>query len=117
MKHLEKFNWFRKNEVSEEDIKDILLEVEDLGMTTVFGSGHNYNYLKVTTSEDEVYSVYWKDIKDCVLRLKSYLGGKFIYFAYVNNFFYSTGNSIRQKINDKTVIEEPIRSFEIKYDK
>jgi len=109
MKYLKKFN-----EASNiEDIKDILLEIEDdhydifiydhkhlvsdrHGSSTISISSHNH-YDKLN----------WDDIKDCCLRLKDYLGDNFIKFENFEGTLNSNGNYRWKEIelNEHTQID------------
>jgi len=81
MKHLKKFNE-SVGDISFEDIKDICLELEDLGMkVSIIRTGYENNiveyYIEFSTEIDQ--GIYWNDIKDCLLRLKDYLGKHYCY--------------------------------------
>jgi hypothetical protein len=64
-----------------QDLRDILLEVEDLGYETGIG-GRDLNYGIIISRpqnfESEMKSIRYADLKDCLLRLKDYLGDKYI---------------------------------------
>ena len=73
MKHLKRFN--ESNEIS--DIEDILLELKDMGAEIEIVKG-TYKYARIYFDN----GVYWKDIKDCILRLKCYLGDDYDFCFY-----------------------------------
>jgi len=83
MKHLKRYNelkeWQSTNfdSINIEDVKDILLELEDIG----FAIRYKYDTLdkisiECKTQKDEII---WGDVKDCILRLKKYLGDSYSY--------------------------------------
>ena len=101
MKYLEKFNWFRKKEkekevdtplkdIDEQVIKDICLELEDLGLFITYEdnmiiglSGGKIDYPFQTCNEVKfIGHIEWENMKDSILRLKEYLGNRYIKFWY-----------------------------------
>ena len=135
MKHLEKFS----ESVNVEDIKDILLELEDMDMTISFetinpdshGPGSNdLRYYQVTgyigspsMSETKDNLLSFSEIKDCLLRLKDYLGDSFIGFWYSYwypfrikdyNSWNNSGFSL-MKLSEDLNIDTPVRAFMIRY--
>jgi len=78
MKHLKKYN---ESINKYEDLRDILLELEDDGFvvgikdTTFNRVKCWYIYIRRPVSKTIFY---WDDIKDCVLRIKDYLGDDYI---------------------------------------
>lgn len=65
-----------------EDIKDILLEVEDLGYKAILQGDQiatsDFFYIKIFKYAPE--NVKFEEVKDCLLRLKEYAGNRFINF-------------------------------------
>jgi len=124
MKYLRKFN-----ESIREDIEDILLELKDIGFTidiipkqykaystgTIFiEKSENENY----TYRDDGYNrleFKWEEIKDCVLRLKDYLGKNFISFEYTLGGEEYEGVWEKVDLNNDTVIFDQIEMVLIKY--
>ena len=105
MKYLEGFNWFRKDklkEISIIDIQDICLELQDAGM--------NFGILSISREKDITIKqikfiknsvsneIYWDDVKDCILRLKDYLGNNFVSFSYQYYVHYYSNNDYRKSI-------------------
>ena len=78
MKYLKRFN---ESLVSKEVLKDILLELDDLGMTTVVYEGF---IICIIPRDDSapMMRIKWDEIKDCILRVKNYLAENFIRFSY-----------------------------------
>ena len=133
MKHLKRFNeaidWECVN-----IIKDILLELEDMDINIYFtGPGMRsekwtpqFGAYKKARGE-YMYEIMgnpickhfleWDDIKDCILRLKNYIGGNFISFSYIKyslpftGFFQSEPTFIH--INNNTKITDKILTFRI----
>ena len=131
MKHLEGFSWFRKKKetpiikpiIEQNVIDDILLELKDLGVILFYRDFNNdkYGHVKeILGSYHEYFAIAdyetvtlmdWKDIKDCLLRLKDYLGKNYVTFYYRN----------RRKamyeivLNENTNIDVPILSFRLIY--
>jgi len=115
MKHLEKFNWFKKRKEpivepvvepivepkrfspSRETLEDICLELEDLGMLVRIDHGDFWKGVEsmahnasMSIKYGEIWSdkyregILWMDIKDCILRLKDYLGDNYVNLYYIN---------------------------------
>lgn len=57
----------------ETDIKDILLEVTDLGYQTIY----NYGYSKYIAIFKRSTHINYNEVKDCILRIKDYLGDRY----------------------------------------
>ena len=126
MKHLEKFNWFRKKtEISDDVIKDIYIELKDLGFGDI--SMHKWS-TSIGTERSKRYHGYicgmnfngipWKDIKDTILRIKDYLGINYKKFEYTTRYNPSglIPNCFQSKLNEKTDIKDDIYKFMITYD-
>lgn len=111
MNYLESYNLYNK---SEQDIRDICLELEDIGMS----SSVNHNDSCISTIEikfiSSKYGVPWCDIEDCLLRLKGYLGSSFIRLIIKrkNDRFTST-----LELNKDTKLYGLIWYVAIKYNK
>lgn len=70
----------------ETDIEDILLEITDLGYEYKMGYEHTMdenNYISIVNTKDSNFNI----ILDCVLRLKEYLGDR-----YVCCYLFQVGN-------------------------
>jgi hypothetical protein len=92
MKYLKLYESF------ETDIEDILLEITDLNYSYAINDKHNelgiYNsaYIAITKIDNQgkYEFINGNDIKDCVLRLKDYIGNRYICCKiYSNNPFES----------------------------
>jgi len=110
MKHLKKFNESNTLDV----IKDICIELEDLefkmsyqknpefgNSITIFGYYEGCNRWLVNGTN-------FNSIKDCILRLKDYLGDNLIEISY--NFTITIPN-----LTEETEIDDPIRRIVIVY--
>jgi len=130
MKHLKRFN----ESANEEDIKDILLELEDDGFYFYNTKDPLLNYVendcinivikKVSNEphdggyfgENKVF--YWSDIKDVCLRLKDYLGDNFVDFGYATD--YSSYYRRREEnipLDENTEIDGYLNNIYITYRK
>lgn len=76
MKYLRKYN---ESYINIEDIKDICLELTDLGIVISISSTDAYRNKNVIYFHN--YNIHngmkWNDVKDCLLRLKDYLGDNY----------------------------------------
>lgn len=65
----------------ETDLEDILLEITDLGYEYYIdyftGESEHINALIIDNKKGETYIIF-DEVKDCLLRLKDYLGNRFI---------------------------------------
>ena len=125
MRHVKMFNEMN-SEISNQDIKDICLELEDLGYTIKmegFGNSSNpvnSNYVKIRCNKIIHYNglsgltdLKWNEIKDCFLRLKDYLGDRYVQFFYYSNnkskmghvHHEDTGRFHRIILNDNTNLD------------
>ncbi len=77
MKHLRKYNE-SKEEVILEDVKDILLELEDDGFIVKFSTTQSPEQIKILI-KDAKYLFKYADVKEELLRLKDYLGYNWIF--------------------------------------
>ena len=77
MKHLRKFN-----ESVEQDLKDIGLELQDIGMYMYIEKNRNVFYNPAIKFKNwNAESIYWKDVKDTIFRIKDYLGDRLVSFC------------------------------------
>lgn len=109
------------------DLKDILLELEDIGYRVVSNAkvaspvdnGVKAIFVRDNTDTSDVVGLPWSELKDYALRIKDYLGDKYLGFMWrpilINH--QSTSNSPYKTIelNEDTEIEGKIWSFAIKY--
>ena len=105
MKHLKKFN----ESTNWNDIKDICIELEDIGMTVEID-----DYGVEIFAEDKII---WEDVKDCLLRLKDYLGEDYLFFEYKlgrvsdGRWDNKQWEWIRIELNEKTYISTNVPDF------
>ena len=117
MKHLKKFNESNTLDV----IKDICIELEDLefkmsyqknpefgNSITIFGYYEGSNSVYDRDMRMIVKGTNFNSIKDCILRLKDYLGDNLIEISY--NFTITIPN-----LTEETEIDDPIRRIVIVY--
>ena len=118
-----------------EDINDILLELTDIGIKvellpyfiSLNKNSKHYKYqghlssINITGKTDNgmVHCIEWPDVKDCVLRLKDYLGDKFIEFNYTGVYKNGTLTKriIVEDLNENSGVMFDIYSFSIIYKK
>jgi len=118
MKHLKRFNEAKDLNT----IKDICLELEDIGMLIRFDqnwlySKHKGSYLDfidflVPISLHKNKDIEWEDVKDCILRLKDYLGDRFVTFTYR---LFSSDYIREVGLNDHIIIDGPLQEIIIEY--
>jgi len=75
MKYLKKFN----EAIDKEDIKDILLELDDIGLNIINMPLNHAKNMILISSEDEY--ILWEDVEDSILRLKDYIGDSFEFYT------------------------------------
>ena len=116
MKYLKKFN----ETINIEDLRDICLELEDINIRCSFIPSWNRRDGLIISicgkvidgkKVDDYNYVYFSEIKDTLLRIKDYLGDKFIRFKYTTMFDDPLDYNIY--LNEKTTTEDYIYSFEI----
>lgn len=61
-----------------QDLRDILLEAEDLGYQYMFIRRELNYVISISKAGIEIKSINYDELKDCLLRLKDYLGDKYI---------------------------------------
>jgi len=116
MKYLKSYN---ESVISEDIISDICLELEDIGVNISINSPYNFRIEGEMWNEFgvEYKEITWNDIKDCILRLKDYLGNNFDYIdIQANDQDYEDvdlNNMNLYNIKNNTIIS----SFIIKYKK
>jgi len=136
MRYLEKFNWFKKEkvikipiyepstEISKVDIEDISLELEDLGFKFYIERPYTGDSLHIYDEfigssfiifQKEDLTTKWSDIKDCILRLKDYLGNRYVTFRcstfYKGRGVYNTYSTL----DENTKIKGKINYINIEY--
>ena len=134
MKYLKKFNEAN----NEEDIDDILLEIEDMGATIKHRIDRQYpniHFINIFLHKEvekepidsndlniweEVKCLDWEDIKDCLLRLKDYLGKNFREFRvviYEELFMAGTKDYKLIELTNRTKIKGSVYEVRIEYAK
>ena len=117
--NIKKFN----ESISTQDLKDICLELEDIGMVVIVSNWYIDAVCEVSNDRTigglEIYKfVYWKDIKDCILRLKNYLGNAFISFAYntLNKDNTRLSDNLSLKLSENSIpVSDKIFMFNMRY--
>lgn len=133
-------------ESTELDLKEILLELEDLGYTiahddAIRGPGYdalnrmnsdidNYNldksgiglksiWIKDNIKPSDWVELPWSELKEYALRIKDYLGDKFISFQWRKILAFKTKKGTNPyktvELNDETEIDDRVWSFVIMY--
>ena len=130
-------------ESTELDLKEILLELKDLGYTIVHddairGPGYdalsrmnsdidNYNldksgvglksiWIKDNIRPSDWVELPWSELKEYALRIKDYLGDKFVSFQWRKIIGGMGENPYKTiELNDDTQIDDRVWSFVIKY--
>jgi hypothetical protein len=134
MKHLKAYKIF---ESTEQDLKDILLELEDMGYRVIYEDDVNGaitgkpGNVKAIVVRDVIRSsdwegLPWSELKEYALRIKGYLGDKYLSFMFrfrdvIKPRFpgvsvietYNPYQTI--ELNDDTEIDGRLWSFVIKY--
>jgi hypothetical protein len=130
MKHLKTYKIFESTEL---DLRDILLELQDMGYKIV----HNDDVLLAYTGEpskgvttkaiwikdhyenpSKSVGLPWSELKEYALRIKDYLGDKYLSFMWRDIGYnqVSKGNPYRTvELNENTEINDTVWSFVIKY--
>ena len=129
MKHLKTYKIF---ESTKDDLRDILLELEDMGYKVT----HNDDVLYAVTGEpskgpttkaiwikDNISPSHWVDLpwselKEYALRIKDYLGDKYLSFMWRDTAYNKVPKENPYKtveLNEDTEIDGRVWSFVIKY--
>jgi hypothetical protein len=122
MKHLKTYKVFESTEL---DLKDILLELKDMGyiithnddvLLAVTGKPSNIKAIIVRDNTINRIELPWSELKEYALRIKDYLGDKYLSFQW-RKVIPETGNNPYKTIelNDHTQIDDTVWSFAIKY--
>lgn len=122
-------------ESTELDLKEILLELKDLGYTithddAIRGPGYDENdndrlksiWIKDNINPSDWVELPWSELKEYALRIKDYLGDKFVSFQWrkIVGFpspipAFTSNPYITVELNEETEIDDRIWSFVIKY--
>ena len=141
MKHLKSYTLYERVsketrifESTELDLKEILLELKDLGYTishddAIRGPGYDALNNLDNKSDSQLKSIWikdnikpsdwvelpWSELKEYALRIKDYLGDKFISFQWRNRRKQGTNPYKTVELNDETEIDDRVWSFVIMY--
>lgn len=109
MKYIKAYESLTKGE-DIQNLKDILLEVDDMGFVTEVR--RTINYLNVTIKIPQK-SFYFDEVKDCVLRLKDYAGDRYHEFDIM--IIGKVGSPYWKilELSEDIVISYPIREVSI----
>ena len=125
-------------ESTELDLKEILLELKDLGYTithddAIRGPGYDALNNLDNKSDSQLKSIWikdnikpsdwvelpWSELKEYALRIKDYLGDKFISFQWRKILAFKTKKGTNPyktvELNDETEIDDRVWSFVIMY--
>lgn len=151
MKHLKPYGKFtdvhyKIFESTELDLKEILLELKDLGYTIVHDDAirspgydalnrmnsdiDNYNldksgiglksiWIKDNIKPSDWVELPWSELKEYALRIKDYLGDKFVSFQWRKILAFKTKKGTNPyktvELNNETEIDDRVWSFVIMY--
>ena len=151
MRYIKKYKIFEDSdykifESTELDLKEILLELKDLGYTIVHDDAirspgydalnrmnsdiDNYNldksgiglksiYIKDNIKPSDWVELPWSELKEYALRIKDYLGDKFVSFQWRKILAFKTKKGTNPyktvELNDETEIDDRVWSFVIMY--
>ena len=141
MKHLKSYTLYERVsketrifESTELDLKEILLELKDLGYTishddAIRGPGYDALNNLDNKSDSQLKSIWikdnikpsdwvelpWSELKEYALRIKDYLGDKFVSFQWRNRRKQGTNPYKTVELNDETEIDDRVWSFVIMY--
>ena len=126
LRYLKKYNLLKES--TEQDLKDILLELQDMGYRVIYEDDVLY---AVTGEPSDVKAIVvrdvmrpsewvdlpWSELKEYALRIKDYLGDKYLGFMWrkVVNDKNSHNPYKTIELNDDTEINDRVWSFVIKY--
>jgi len=125
MKHLRPYKIFESTEL---DLKEILLELQDMGYRIIYEDDVLY---AVTGEPSDIKAIVvrdvmkpsdwvdlpWSELKEYALRIKDYLGDKYLSFQWRKVVNDKTGENPYKTIelNEETEINDRVWSFVIKY--
>ena len=151
MRYIKKYKIFEDSdykifESTELDLKEILLELKDLGYTIVHDDAirspgydalnrmnsdiDNYNldksgiglksiYIKDNIKPSDWVELPWSELKEYALRIKDYLGDKFVSFQWRKILAFKTKKGTNPyktvELNNETEIDDRVWSFVIMY--
>ena len=125
MRHIKTYKIFESTEL---DLKEILLELQDMGYRIIYEDDVLY---AVTGEPSDIKAIVvrdvmkpadwvdlpWSELKEYALRIKDYLGDKYLSFQWRKVVNDKTGENPYKTIelNDDTQIDDRVWSFVIKY--
>lgn len=123
MRHLKTYKIFESTEL---DLREILLELQDMGyriehnddvLLAVTGEPSNVKAILVgDTGTNNTISLPWSELKEYALRIKDYLGDKYLSFQCRKPIPYTGDNPYKTiELNEMTEINDKVKSFVIKY--
>jgi hypothetical protein len=125
MKYLRTYESLNSEEEFLKDIKDILLEVEDMGyITRIIEStwpkdSKEYviwiNIINKSLCGNYIRPIDFNEIKDCVLRIKDYLGNKFVGCLTQTSDNSMDGVWRNIDLGEDTTLDYEFRCLEISY--
>lgn len=109
MKYIKLYESFNR------DIEDILLEITDIGYEYKIYENKSIYYITINKCSTWTFtqlSIDFDDIKDCLLRLKDYLGDRYVGCDFSNRNELSFK---KVELNEDTKIDEDVVIFYIHY--
>jgi len=134
MKHIKTYTLYERVsketkvfESTELDLKDILLELKDMGYRIIYQDDVLYAVtgepsdikaiiVRDNTNPSDWIELPWSELKEYALRIKDYLGDKFVSFQWRKIIGGMGENPYKTiELNDDTQIDDRVWSFVIKY--
>ena len=132
MKHIKTYKIFESTEL---DLKEILLELQDMGYRIIYEDDvlldGRRRWYAVTGEPSDIKAIVvrdvmkpsdwvdlpWSELKEYALRIKDYLGDKYLSFQWRKVVNDKTGENPYKTIelNEETEINDRVWSFVIKY--
>ena len=137
MKHIKTYTLYERVsketkvfESTELDLKDILLELKDMGYRIIYQDDVLYAVtgepsdikaiiVRDNTNPSDWIELPWSELKEYALRIKDYLGDKFVSFQWRKILAFKTKKGTNPyktvELNDETEIDDRVWSFVIMY--
>jgi hypothetical protein len=123
MRYLKTYKVFESTEL---DLREILLELQDMGyrvthnddvLLAVTGESSNVKAILIrdNTNPSDWIELPWSELKEYALRIKDYLGDKFVSFQWRKIGGIGENPYKTIELNDDTQIDDRVWSFAIKY--
>ena len=130
LRYLKKYNLLKES--TKDDLKDILLELEDMGYRITHNDDVLYAvtggpskglttkaiWIKDNISPSHWVDLPWSELKEYALRIKDYLGDKYLSFMWRDTAYNQVPKENPYKtveLNEDTEIDGRVWSFVIKY--